>query len=124
GIACPANQNTAAAAGGTTLALGGGGGCVSESAWNGGGSGCSGVISAQSWQTSATNWGAIGCGTHRGMADVSADADPATGAAVYDNYGQGGWLVVGGASPSPPPVARGFALAANHEPVDPPAASV
>ncbi len=46
------------------------------------------VITAQSWQTSATNWAAIGCGTKRGMDDVSAVADPATGAAVYDSYGR------------------------------------
>ena len=92
GIACPANQNTVVAVGGTTLNLNGSGGYVSESAWSGGGSGCSTVINAQSWQTTATNWAAIGCGTKRGMADVSADADPNTGAAVYDSYGCGGWL--------------------------------
>jgi subtilase family serine protease len=113
GIACPANQNTVVAVGGTTLNLNGSGGYVSESVWSGGGSGCSTVISAQSWQTSAGNWAAIGCGSGRGMADVSADADPNTGAAVYDTYGQGGWLVVGGTSLSSPLIASVYALANN-----------
>jgi subtilase family serine protease len=113
GIACPANQNTVVAVGGTTLNLNGSGGYLSESVWNGTGSGCSGVINAQSWQTSATNWAAIGCGTKRGMNDVSADADPNTGAAVYDSYGQGGWVEVGGTSLSSPLIAGVYALAAN-----------
>jgi subtilase family serine protease len=123
GIACPANQNTVVAVGGTTLNLSGGA-YVSESAWSGGGSACSSVISAQSWQTSASNWAAIGCGTHRGMADVSADADPATGAAVYDTYGYGGWLVVGGTSLSSPLIAGVYALAGNVTTWNYPAQSV
>jgi subtilase family serine protease len=113
GIACPANQNTVVAVGGTTLNLNGSHGYVSESAWSGGGSACSTVISAQSFQTTATNWAAIGCGTKRGMADVSADANPATGAAVYDTFGYGGWLVVGGTSLSAPLIAGVYALAQN-----------
>ena len=54
GVACPANQNTVVAVGGTTLNLNNDGSYNSESVWNGTGSGCSTVISAQSWQTSAT----------------------------------------------------------------------
>jgi len=123
GIACPANQNTVVAVGGTTLNLSGGA-YASESAWSGGGSACSSVIPAQSWQTSASNWTAIGCGTHRGIADVSADADPATGAAVYDTYGYGGWLVVGGTSLSSPLIAGVYALAGNVTTWDYPAQSV
>ena len=34
----------------------------------------------------------------RTVADVSAVADPATGVAVYDTYGESGWLVYGGTS--------------------------
>jgi subtilase family serine protease len=113
GIACPANQNTVVAVGGTHLNLNGSGGYVSESAWGGGGSACSTVINAMSFQTTATNWAAIGCGTKRGMADVSADADPATGAAVFDSFGAGGWNVVGGTSLSSPLIAGVYALANN-----------
>jgi subtilase family serine protease len=113
GVACPANQNSVVAVGGTHLVLTGGGAWSSESVWNGGGSGCSTVINAQSFQTTATNWAAIGCGTKRGMADVSADADPATGAAVYDSFGAGGWNVVGGTSLSSPLIASVYALANN-----------
>lgn len=113
GVACPANQNTVIAVGGTNLQLNGDNTYKSETVWNGTGSGCSGVISAQSFQTTASNWAAIGCGTKRGMNDVSAVADPATGAAVYDTYGYGGWLVVGGTSLSSPLIAGVYALAAN-----------
>jgi subtilase family serine protease len=124
GVACPANQNTVVAVGGTTLNLDQNNNYVSETVWNGTGSGCSTAISAQSWQTSASNWAAIGCGTKRGMNDVSADADPATGAAVYDTYGYGGWLVVGGTSLSSPLIAGVYALAANVSSWNYPAQSV
>jgi subtilase family serine protease len=124
GIACPANQNTVVAVGGTNLQLNGDNTYKSESVWNGTGSGCSTVIAAQSWQTSASNWSAIGCGTKRGMNDVSADADPNTGAAIYDNYGQGGWLVVGGTSLSSPLIAAVYGLAGNVSTWNYPAQSV
>jgi len=129
GIACPANQNTVVSVGGTNLQLNNDNTYKSESVWNtqpgeGTGSGCSTVISAQSWQTSASNWAAIGCGSKRGMNDVSADADPATGAAVYDSFGQGGWLVVGGTSLSSPLIAGVYALAGNASTFTYPAQSV
>jgi subtilase family serine protease len=124
GVACPANQNTVVSVGGTTLNLNNDGSYNSESVWNGTGSGCSTVISAQSFQTSASNWAAIGCGTKRGMTDVSAVADPNTGAAVYDTYGQGGWLVVGGTSLSSPLIAGVYVLAQNVSTWNYPAQSV
>ena len=58
------------------------------------------------------------------MTDVSADADPATGAAVYDTYGYGGWLVVGGTSLSSPLIAGVYALAQNVSTWNYPAQSV
>jgi subtilase family serine protease len=112
-VSCPATQSTVVAVGGTTLNLTGGGAYSSESAWNGGGSGCSTVNNAQSFQTTATNWAAIGCGTKRGAADVSADADPNTGAVIYDSFGFGGFGVVGGTSLSAPLIAGVYALANN-----------
>jgi subtilase family serine protease len=71
---------------------------------------------AQPFQTSDPNWSATGCGTMRGVADVAADADPATGAAVYDStsyQGRSGWFQVGGTSLSSPLIAAVFALAGN-----------
>ena len=74
-------------------------------------SGCSLYETANSWQTGLPNWSQTGCGTARGIADVAADADPATGAAVYDSYGYGGWLQVGGTSLASPLIAGVYALA-------------
>jgi subtilase family serine protease len=118
GIACPAVLNTVVSVGGTRLTLGAGDAYVSESVWgNGGssgtGSGCSTVSLAQAWQSAVTGWAGIGCGTHRGMNDVAAVGDPFSGAAVYDSYGYGGWLVVGGTSLSAPLIAGVYALAGN-----------
>ena len=48
------------------------------------GSGCSAYEAKPSWQTDT------GC-SRRTVTDVSAVADPATGVAIYDTYGQGGW---------------------------------
>ena len=47
------------------------------------------------------------------MADISAVADPNTGVAVYDSYGQSGWLVFGGTSVASPIVASMYAIAGN-----------
>ncbi|HEX8959656.1 MAG TPA: hypothetical protein VF770_07530, partial [Solirubrobacterales bacterium] len=83
---------------------------------NGTGSGCSNYVAAPEWQTSLTAWGETGCGTKRGVADVAADADPSTGAAVYDSVkyqGRSGWFQVGGTSLSSPLIAGVYALAGN-----------
>lgn len=76
----------------------------STSSTEGAGSGCSKYETKPSFQTDT------GC-THRTVADVSADADPATGVAVYDQYGSGGWTVFGGTSVSSPIIASIFAMA-------------
>jgi hypothetical protein len=76
----------------------------STSASEGAGSGCSKYETKPSFQTDT------GC-THRTVADVSADADPATGVAVYDQYGSGGWTVFGGTSVSSPIIASIYAMA-------------
>jgi uncharacterized protein (DUF2141 family) len=111
GAEYPATSPYVTAVGGTTLNLNGDGSYNSESVWNWGGgvgtgSGCSGFESKPSWQTDPT------C-SKRMEADVSADADPNTGAAVYDSYsykGQSGWLQFGGTSLSAPLVAGVYAL--------------
>ncbi|HEY2437670.1 MAG TPA: S53 family peptidase [Solirubrobacteraceae bacterium] len=110
----PAASPYVVAVGGTTLNVTPSNGYVSESAWSGTGSGCSSYEAAQSWQRSLSDWAQTGCGTNRGVADVAADADPNTGAAVYDTtryQGRSGWFQVGGTSLSSPLVAGVFALA-------------
>lgn len=112
----PAASPYVVAVGGTTLTLGTGGAWAAETAWSGGGSGCSSYLLAQPWQTSDANWSLTGCGTKRAVADVAADADPNTGAAVYDTTrysGRSGWFQVGGTSLSSPLVAGVYALAGN-----------
>jgi subtilase family serine protease len=116
GVESPASFNTVVAVGGTTLNLGSGNSYASETVWSGSGSGCSSLNSARSWQTAAAGWSSTGCVSNRGVADVAADADPATGASVYDStryQGQSGWFKVGGTSLSAPLIAGVYALAAN-----------
>jgi hypothetical protein len=107
GVSYPAASQFVTSVGGTSLTS------TSprvESVWGssaggeGTGSGCSAFEAKPSWQTDS------GC-SHRTVADVSADADPNTGVAVYDTYDQGGWLEVGGTSVSSPIIASVFALA-------------
>jgi subtilase family serine protease len=105
----PAASPNVIAVGGTTLTLGAGNTYGSESVWSGAGSGCSLYVKAPAWQSFLT-----ACGGKRGTADVAADANPSTGAAVYDSVryqGRWGWLKVGGTSLSAPLVAGVYALA-------------
>ncbi|MBV8064575.1 MAG: S53 family peptidase [Actinobacteria bacterium] len=109
GVEYPAASRYVTAVGGTTLNLGPNNTYGSESAWSSGGSGCSSYEAKPSWQTDS------GC-SHRTVADVSADADPNTGAAVYDSTRyqlQSGWFQVGGTSLSSPLIAGVYALAGN-----------
>jgi hypothetical protein len=55
------------------------------------------------------------------VADVSADADPYTGVAIYNSYSGGGWQTIGGTSLSSPLIAATFALAGGAQGVDYPA---
>ncbi len=107
GTLYPAASQYVTAVGGTTLLLSGNS-YLSESVWNnqygGTGSGCSTQQEAKpTWQHDPS------C-AYRTINDVSADADPATGAAVYDSYGYGGWVQVGGTSLSSPFVAAVYTL--------------
>jgi hypothetical protein len=106
GVQFPASSRYVTAVGGTTLTLNPDNTWKSESAWSGSGSGCSGLIPKPVWQTDKL------C-THRTVADVAADADPNTGAAVYDSVpysGQSGWFQVGGTSLAAPLIASVYAL--------------
>jgi subtilase family serine protease len=107
GVEYPAASQYVTAVGGTSLTRASSPRGWSETAWSGAGSGCSAFEPKLSWQTVA------GC-SHRVVADVSADADPNTGVAVYDSYHTGGWLVFGGTSVASPIIASVYALAANE----------
>jgi subtilase family serine protease len=109
GVGYPAASPYVTAVGGTRLTLNSNDTRSSETAWSGAGSGCSAYEAKPAWQSDA------GCGRRSG-ADVSADADPSTGASVYDSagyQGQRGWFKVGGTSLSAPLVASVYALAGN-----------
>jgi subtilase family serine protease len=126
----PADLNTVIAVGGTTLTTNADGTYAGESVWGNGinaptgagaGSACSTFSSsstaAPTWQKAVPNWVYTGCGAKRAIADVAADADPATGAWVYNSvpneWGQAGWFRMGGTSLSAPLIAGVFALAGN-----------
>jgi hypothetical protein len=100
-----------------------------ESAWSNAGSGCSTIAGkAPAWQTSLPNWAAVGCGNRRAVADISADADPFSGIAIYDSTPFSvyfpGWATFGGTSLSSPIVAAEFALAGGAHGVAYPAQTV
>jgi subtilase family serine protease len=114
GVIYPATSPNVVAVGGTRLSTASNARGWTESVWNtsagseGTGSGCSSVEPQPSWQTAL---GLTGC-SRRIDNDVAADADPATGVAVYDtSNGDGGWNEVGGTSASSPMLAAMYALA-------------
>ncbi|MBI3380354.1 S53 family peptidase [Candidatus Gottesmanbacteria bacterium] len=105
----PAASQYVTAVGGTSLQLNGDNSWKSETTWSGAGSGCSSFEGKPGWQHDSS------C-SNRTIADVSADADPNTGAAVYDSVryqGRQGWFKVGGTSLSSPIVAAVYALSGN-----------
>jgi subtilase family serine protease len=114
----PASSPHVVAVGGTSLTVGVGGVWENETVWNkgggAGGGGCS-TLPAQPWQQQDSE--KVDCGGSRVVADVSADADPATGVAVYDSVPYPheteplDWVPVGGTSVASPMIASMFALA-------------
>ena len=134
GVNYPASSPHVIAVGGTSLELDHGGEAWGEeSAWIGSGGGCSLNFTAQPWQTEVADSSAVGCEDRRAVSDVSADADPYTGVAVYDSvpyiYLGGGlksatvfdWVPIGGTSASTPMIAAMFALAGGSHGVQYPA---
>ena len=100
GTSYPAASPYVIAVGGTSLHMQGSN-VVSETAWSGAGSGCSSFEAKPAWQHDSR------CAS-RSIADIAADADPSTGAAIYDSYplgGRSGWLNAGGTSLAAPLVA-------------------
>jgi subtilase family serine protease len=117
GVEYPASSQYVTAVGGTKLVKATNARGWTESAWGsgfwtflfgGGGSGCSAYITKPSWQKDT------GC-KFRTVADVSANAAPGSGPAIYDTYGGAaadavGWITVGGTSASSPLVAGIYAI--------------
>ncbi|HEX4702745.1 MAG TPA: peptidase S8 [Pseudonocardiaceae bacterium] len=112
----PQNLPWVTSAGGTSLfATNAAGTTFTQTGWSGAGSGCETDLPAAIGQPAAVS---AFCGGHRADSDVSADADPATGVAVYDTYAPASgqplnWIVVGGTSASSPFIAGLYARAGN-----------
>lgn len=109
GVQFPAASRYVTAVGGTSLTRATNARGWAETAWSGAGSGCSRYVTKPDWQNDA------GC-AKRTVADVSADADPNTGVAVYDStpyQNAVGWLQFGGTSVAAPLVGGVYALAAS-----------
>jgi Subtilase family len=87
---------------------------LAETAWSNAGSGCSKLYAKPTFQANLKT----GC-SMRAQADVSADADPDTGVAIYDTFHRRGWLVFGGTSVATPIIASVFALAGKTGANDP-----
>jgi hypothetical protein len=105
GVNYPASSRYVTAVGGTTLTTASGTARGwKETVWAGTGSGCSTREPRPAWQA--------GSCSRRTVADVAADANPATGVAVYVTYPSlPGWTVLGGTSVSSPVIAATYALA-------------
>jgi subtilase family serine protease len=112
----PSVSASVISAGGTNVSRDGSGNII-ESAWSyeqcgggpcGGGGGPSLYVAKPSYQATAVP------GNFRGTPDLSFDADPYSGVAVYDSVscsGMVGWMVFGGTSVSTPALAGIFNLA-------------
>jgi len=90
GVDFPASDPNVSGVGGTTLRLSGGQ-RSSETAWSGSGGGVSSVFATPSFQ--------VGSGGHRTVPDVSGDANPNTGYAIFS---AGQWVEFGGTSCAAP----------------------
>ena len=99
-ISWPSSSANVISVGGTTLTNEAGG--YTESAWSGSGGGVSAYEPAPSYQAKALSDASLGSQL-RATPDVSYNADPNTGFAVYDTYmSSPGWYVVGGTSAGAP----------------------
>ena len=100
GVQFPANSAYVTAVGGTSLSKASNTRGWSETAWSGAGSGCSAIVAKPTWQTDTL------C-SRRMVGDVSAVADPNTGAQVYGPTSStaSGWMIIGGTSLSAPFIA-------------------
>lgn len=110
GVEYPAASQYVMGVGGTTLSIDSYGNYLGETAWSGSGGGLSTYEAETQGQSS---WPLPYAGK-RGAPDVSYDANPNTGFAVYDSVtysGQSGWFQVGGTSAGAPQWAGLIAIA-------------
>ena len=107
-ISWPAASADVLAVGGTALTLSGST-YASESGWSGSGGGPSAYVGQPSYQSGIVTQET----TNRANPDVSYDASPNTGFAVYDGFGSNslGWFQVGGTSAGAPQWAALLAIA-------------
>lgn len=112
GAQYPSSSPWVVSAGGTTINRDSSGNFLNESCWSGSGGG---VSAYETWQNPPSIGDGMGPWANfqysqfgmsaRQTPDIAADADPNSGAYVYDSYGQGGWLIVGGTSLAAPSLA-------------------
>jgi len=110
GVEYPAASQYVISVGGTTLNADAYGNYIGESAWSGSGGG----ISAYEPEPTGQSTWPIPYAGKRGAPDVSYDANPSTGFAVYDSVtysNQSGWFQVGGTSAGTPQWAGLIAIA-------------
>jgi hypothetical protein len=123
----PASSPDVVAVGGTTLSESGE--TWTSTVWEGGGSGCSTVFDAPSWQSAVAGFSATACDSGRSVGDVAAVGNPYTGVDVYDSTANPGgyptgWGVWGGTSVASPVIAAEFGLGGGAHGVEYPAATL
>jgi len=112
GAAYPSSSPWVVSAGGTTVNRDANGNYLNESCWSGSGGG---VSAYELWQSPPSIVNGMGPWADfqypfagegpRQTPDLAFDADPYSGVWVYDSYGYGGWVVVGGTSVASPSLA-------------------
>src|SRR4051812_4453157 len=108
----PASSTNVIGVGGTTLTTDDFGIRTTETAWAGTGSGCSRYNPAPLWQAVPGN----PCAGSKAISDLSADADPGSGLAIYTTYGGAtGYWVFGGTSLSAPIIAALYATRGGYD---------
>jgi subtilase family serine protease len=112
GAQYPSSSPWVVSAGGTTINRDSSGNFVNESCWSGSGGG---VSAYEKWQSPPNILNGMGPWADyqypfagqkaRQTPDIAFDADPNSGANVYDSFGYGGWVIVGGTSLASPALA-------------------